>query len=101
MAMKQHDVIAERELELRDGQGARTARIQILRPEVDGGRGAFRCAYRVMGLEDEPRERFAYGVDSVQALMLCIKRIGIDLLVLRRSYRLTWLGSDEDNLGFP
>lgn len=30
----------------------------------------YRCAYRISGLGEEPRERSAFGVDSLQALTL-------------------------------
>jgi len=46
--------------------------------------------------------RASYGVDQMQALLLAFQLMRLELRLLRDDgFALTWLGSDENDLGFP
>ena len=71
--------------------------VEIYAPEVHGT-CEVRCRYRITGLEhDTPEEFEAFGVDSVQALVIALTRIG-DYLK-HSDTPLTFL--DSEFLGFP
>lgn len=95
------EIVAERCIEVTDASGAsREARIQISKPVEDRRSGGdYLCPFRIVGLGDGAVRR-AYGVDSVQAMMLAFQMIGAELALYRETgITLSWL-SDED-LGFP
>jgi hypothetical protein len=89
------DVVAERELERRGEEAGRII-VRLGRPKPDPEID-WTCSYQIRGVGDE-QVRTAHGIDAVQALQLCLGMIRVDLGVLQRSHRLTWLG--EDDLGF-
>lgn len=95
------EIVAERCIEVTDASGAsHEARIQIGKPVEDRRPGGdYLCPFRIVGLGDGAVRR-AYGVDSVQAMMLAFRMIGAELALHReKGLVLSWLG-DED-LGFP
>jgi hypothetical protein len=96
------EFIAERELEFQDESDVQKVSVRLRAPQREPD-GAWRCSYLIEGLPgtDDARERAAYGVDSMQAIILALVAVGNELATapesLRRSLR--YLGSD--NLGFP
>jgi len=85
----------ERQLHLRGG-GQVTVRFS--QPRQDGD--DYRCEYQIEW-PDRQRGFHAYGVDSVQALILAMQNAHVDLLTSaeNRSGALSWLGQRE--LGLP
>ena len=95
------DVIAERELELHTPDGTARVRVQLGRPVRDGPAGAWGCPLRVAA-PGRVLERVAYGPDAVEALLLALQMVRVELLHdLPRATggRLTWLG--QTDLRFP
>lgn len=95
-------LIAERRLECRDGAGKRhEVVVRIGKPMLDQEpKPAWYCPFAITGMGGEI-ERKAFGEDSVQALLLSLKMIGVELeqYARSRSCKFTWLGMEE--LGFP
>jgi hypothetical protein len=60
------------------------------------------CPFQIMGLGDEKVNRVG-GIDEVQALLLALEDVGTRLSETEeyKQGHLTWIGSDEGNLGFP
>ncbi|MDM2402077.1 hypothetical protein PP613_23370 [Mycobacteroides abscessus] len=89
--------IAERVLE--SGRGTQVT-VKLGAPHPfdghDPGQGWY-CPFRVEGINDQPWASFAGGVDSVQALMLALARIG-DFLNSHADLELTFAG--QQDLGF-
>jgi hypothetical protein len=93
-------VIAERRLTL---SGRSTVSVFIGKPEPFPDGNGFYCPYQIVGFGNE-RIRRAGGEDTVQALLLALKMIGVDLYTSQeaRNGLLTWdAGSGEGDLGFP
>lgn len=98
------EFIAMRTFEARHQDGSiGIVRVEIGRPEKigDGEDSDYKCAYKISGLGEEPRQRSAFGADSLQALTLSIKMAAVELDVARRKYKLTWPGTEHEDLGFP
>ena len=93
-------VMAVRELSL---SGKATVSVIIGKPEpFPDGNGCY-CPYQILGFGDE-RVSYAGGEDTVQALMLTLKKIGTDLYTSpeARGGLLTWdAGTTDRDLGFP
>jgi hypothetical protein len=89
------DIIAERELEKADDPASRVL-VRIGRP-VEDPEGDWRCPFQITGLGDDTVYA-AFGIDSVQALALCLEMIRAQLADLSRGHRLTWL--EGNDLGF-
>jgi hypothetical protein len=88
-------VVAERRLEATSTTGRRhevVARLGTPRPDPEPP-GDWLCPSQVTGLADDAVS-YTYGVDSVQALALCIRRLSLDLeaRARRADVQLTWLG---------
>src|SRR5262245_43370284 len=66
------DMIAERVLELRDGETSSRITVRIYRPEIRDGR--WHCAAELAGLPEVHLD--AYGADSAQALMQALDAVG-------------------------
>jgi hypothetical protein len=101
-----NEFIAERMLELHRQDGSTSVvRIEIGRPEKcgddDEGGEDYRCAYKISGLSEVPKLRWIYGVDSLQALTLCMKMVAVELEEAQRKHKLTWPGTLHDDLLFP
>ncbi|MDP4505203.1 DUF6968 family protein [Nonomuraea turcica] len=95
------DVVAERQLEAVAEDGARTpVTVRIGRPRPDrlSSHGDWRCPHQIAGLGEE-RAGAAFGVDSLQALLLSVHKLRLELA--RRAQdarvRLDWL--DQPDLG--
>ena len=102
MARQLTDVIAERTLELKKpGSNAVTeVRVRIGRPIQDPEPdNDWICPVQIVGLGDE-QIADVYGIDGVQALLLGLQKVGIDLAAAARAgMELRWLGGPD--LGFP
>jgi hypothetical protein len=94
------DVIAERELELRQGGQRQQVRLLIGRPRrMAAPDSDWTCPFQIQGLGDE-QIREACGVDAVQALLLCLRMAGALLQHHQeQGLELTWL--DQKELGLP
>lgn len=92
------DVVAERRLEAVGPDGAGTVvTLAIGRPDRDPLPGGdWRCRYRVTGLGDDS-VRAAFGVDPLQALLLAVYKIQVELSERARTTgaRLAWLGQAD------
>lgn len=89
-------VVAERRVECVAGDGSRTAvviRIGTPHPDPLSENGDWRCPHQIVGLGDGAVGA-SYGVDSLQALLLSVYRVRLDLAAraAEASARLDWLG---------
>jgi hypothetical protein len=92
------DSIATRTIEVRAGDEARHALISIAPPEPAGE--DWRCGIRIEGLGD-PEPWFAFGVDSVQALVLALAMASAEVEARAREagVKLQWHGAS--GVGLP
>lgn len=90
------DVVARRKLTF----GQREIVVSVERPVSDND--DFICCY-VIEIEDEEKCGHAMGMDSVQAIQLAMKSIGIDLSAIARAaeQEITWLEDSPGETGFP
>ncbi|MFB9880569.1 DUF6968 family protein [Planobispora siamensis] len=93
------EVVAERQLEAVAADGSRTpvtVRFGRPRPDELSEHGDWCCPYQILGLGEEGEEtvRVAFGVDSLQALLLSVYRARLELEERARTapVRLDWLG---------
>jgi hypothetical protein len=95
-------LIASRKLELTENNSTRSVTIKIGKPQkfVDGD--DYYCPFQVIGLGDE-KINWSGGIDEVQALLLALEQIGLYLIESEeyKQGKLSWVGSDKGNLGFP
>lgn len=89
-------VIARRVLS-RDQASQRQSIVRIGLPEPYGS-GDWRCAYHIGGIGMRT-PRYAFGVDSIQALILTLDAIRIDLEAAGTAFR--WIGGELGDTGFP
>lgn len=94
------EAIAHRAIVLRRGAEQSEIRISIGRPEKDGR--DWRCAVRIEGL-GPAMEHVARGVDSVQALLLAIAMVTVQLesRVREAGGTIEWLGLPGSGLPPP
>ncbi|HEX7885472.1 MAG TPA: hypothetical protein VF474_05800 [Phenylobacterium sp.] len=78
--------------------GAETIRLEVDQPKPDGD--DFRCDFRLQGA-GLTLDAHGMGVDGVQALLLTLQRVHIDLLAYRRDtgLQIEWL--EMRDLGLP
>ncbi len=95
-------IIAERHFESRNEAGEEheiivRIGIPVHDPCPDGD---WYCPYQITGFPNS-RVSVAFGIDSLQALLLALGKVHADLVFCQRVNRLhlTWL--EQDNLGFP
>ena len=91
-------VIAERHFEITSRKKAVVLRIAAPRRHLKD----WACRFEIEGVVDaEVIRREAYGVDSVQALTLCLEMVKVELRTIRAHSGLTWLGiqASPDDLG--
>lgn len=96
-------IVAERRLELRRNGRVRSVTVRLRRPQRDPLPGGdWMCLVEVAGIPGRrPLLRASYGVDQMQALILAVQLIRLELRLLQDDgFHLTWLG-DPDDLGFP
>jgi 23S rRNA (cytidine1920-2'-O)/16S rRNA (cytidine1409-2'-O)-methyltransferase len=90
-------------LHLQDGDEIRNVAVEIFMPvNDDDDRGpAWKCEFCITGLS-RVIDRAAYGVDPVQALMLALKTVGVELnFSEERKANLLFWSEPNDDLGFP
>lgn len=97
------DIVAERTFEKisSEGQPIGKVTVKIGRPvEVEIGRSY--CPYQIQGMGEE-KMRYAMGVDTIQALILALTKVGTDLYTSQewKMRSLTWMGDSSGNLGIP
>lgn len=93
---KLSDVIAERELDV-DG-GLERAIVRIGTPEPDRHEGGdWRCRFQIIGLGDDSVLE-VFGVDSIQALQLCLQIVEVVLTDAQGTHRLQWVGGEGHGL---
>lgn len=94
-------LVAERCFEALDVAGERQIVLRLGVPERDPAPGGdWRCRYEIT-VGSTRWTSAAYGVDSLQALLLALAKARAELLArgCRDGLRLTWLG--QDDLGLP
>jgi hypothetical protein len=69
-------IIATRTLKFRNGSGDVEIRIDIFSPERDGN--AWKCSYEI-GWPHGKWSSYAAGLDSVQAILLALHKIGVEI----------------------
>lgn len=73
---------------------------QIMRPERPRGSRDFRCGYRVLNTGSNTAQlKYAWGVDTLQALQLAIQALRLELMPLVE--QLKWEGAAAGSLGIP
>jgi hypothetical protein len=95
------DPVVERTFERLGPSGAADVRLALGRPERDPAPGGdWRCRVVIDGLPHAV-DRYAYGIDGLQALTLALVMAGADLRQARlpAGERLTFLGGPD--LGLP
>jgi uncharacterized protein DUF6968 len=92
-------VIATRRLKLQLPAEEIDVSVRIFLPEADND--SWRCAYEI-DWPNEKRSSAAVGVDSVQALILALQKIGIEIYTsdYHRQGQLGWFEANQ-GYGFP
>ena len=92
-------LIAQRRLIVSGSSGDQEVPVRLFQPEENDG--AWVCRYEIEW-PNEKWSRFAAGVDSVQALLLALQKIGIEIYTSRyhQSRSLRWL-ERQGGYGFP
>jgi hypothetical protein len=95
------EIIAERNLNLVGDRPLKVI-IRIGKPQIFPDSRDYYCPYQIIGLGKE-KIRYAGGIDSIQALLLALDKIGVDLYSSQeaQSDRLRWEGDETGELGFP
>lgn len=90
-------VIAKRILKAKDG---REIEVVFGRPEKFPDDDDFYCPFQIIGLGDE-KVRYAGGVDSMQALILALKKLSYYVTSLDEVTKgeVQWLDGSEPDLG--
>lgn len=94
------DLVASRTINLINHHES-TVTIKIGKPQrFPDGEEDYYCPFQITGLQDEIIS-YAGGIDTVQALLLAMERIGVILQESdeNKMGQLVWVGGD--NLGFP
>lgn len=96
------NVMVERELTAIVNGISKQVIVRIGKPVPVAYRGDplnhYECPYQITGLGRDA-VHYICGLDSMQALVLCLQFIGTELERQKREMKLTWVG--ERNLGFP
>jgi hypothetical protein len=96
------EIIAERHFEARDETGVEYDLVlHIGKPIPDANEGGdWCCPYQITGFNDN-KVSAAFGVDSIQALLLSLQKAALELNHYQKvkNSNLTWL--DQDDLGLP
>jgi hypothetical protein len=96
MPIDRLEVIAEREFDLAHGGTEQVVLLRIGKPVPDPEPGGdWACPIQLIGLDDDSVQ-LAYGVDSLQAVLLAIQLAGV--LLERGPHageKLSWLGQTD------
>jgi hypothetical protein len=92
-------IIADRSLQLEQGNNSKNVAVRIFAPEREGT--AWSCAYEIDWPEGT-RRAAAGGFDSVQALVLALQKIGAEIYTsdYHKSGALSW-SKPREGYGFP
>ncbi|HEX6373130.1 MAG TPA: hypothetical protein VF006_29675 [Longimicrobium sp.] len=90
MSAELGEVFLEREYDVDGREGA--AVLRIGRP-AEHPEGDWYCPFQIAGLRDDEVYE-ACGVDSLQALSMCLQMARAQLQSYRKSHQITWLGAD-------
>lgn len=94
------EVIAERRLEWAGGGPEDGVVVRIGRPVPDPEPGSdWLCPVQIVGMHGDA-VRAAHGVDAVQALVLALWMIDVDLRALQKDAGRALLWLEQDDLGF-
>ena len=95
------ELFVSRTLQLND-KNSTHVRITIGKPQKFPDGQDYYCPYQIIGLGDG-KVNWGGGIDEIQALLLTLERIGITLSNSEeyKQGNLSWIGSEENNLGFP
>jgi hypothetical protein len=91
------DPVVERRFERHGAHGVTAVRLCLGRPERDPVPGGdWRCRVVIAGMP-QPVDRYAYGIDGLQALTLALEMAAADLRYARlpEGERLTFLGGSD------
>lgn len=91
------EVVIARRVLASEPPSQRKYEVRIGKPEPDGA-GDWRCAYHVRGIGMRS-PRYAFGVDSVQALILALNAVRSDLEAAGDACH--WVGGERGDSGFP
>lgn len=93
-------LIAERRLSLRGEDGSECEiLVRLGRPERDATPGgAWRCPMEILGWPGGDLRRYAHGEDSLQALVLALELVHVDLAHPPSGSTLTWSGDTDLSL---
>lgn len=95
------ELFVSRTLQLND-KNSTDVTITIGKPQKFPDGQDYYCPYQIIGLGDGKISRCG-GIDEIQALLLALEQIGT-FLIHSEEYKqdkLSWLGSEDGNLGFP
>jgi hypothetical protein len=96
------EMIATRSLQLGEGQESSEVLVLIGKPQKLPDHSDFYCPYQVKGAGDE-KIRYACGIDPLQALLLALSKLQVDLEVLNKDLggKLRWEFDDNHGFGLP
>jgi hypothetical protein len=97
------EVIATRTLKLVQDQGAASEVLVLVgKPQRLPDHTDFYCPYQIKGAGSD-KVRYACGIDPLQALLLTLSTLGVEIEVLNKSLggRLRWEFGEKRSLGFP
>ncbi len=92
------DIVAQRELEFVDNAGKESVQVYLGKPVQDGD-GPWFCPYLIKARSFKRQFRIP-GEDSMQALILALKTIPIELEVIAKKHNGHFTLFDDPNLGF-
>jgi hypothetical protein len=92
------DIVAQRELEFVDDAGKESVQVYLGKP-VQERDGPWFCSYLIKAKSFKKQFRIA-GEDSMQALILALKTISIELEVLAKKHNGHFTLFGDPNLGF-
>ena len=97
------EVIAARTLKLQNDEGA-SSEVSVLlgKPQPTPDQRDYYCPYQIKGAGSE-KVKCSYGIDAVQALLLTLSILSVQLEVLNKETggRLSWEGDENGGFGFP
>lgn len=92
---RQNEPIATRQFEARLADGTVIqVELEIDRPHPTAGEDDWGCSYRITGLA-QPIAQTVYGVDALQALVLCLRIVRVESEAASQRTSLTWLGDAD------
>jgi hypothetical protein len=97
------EVIATRELKLSRDRGERTGVLVLLgKPQQLPNHTDYYCPYQIKGAGPD-KVRYECGIDQLQALLLAISTLGVELEILNKELggKLAWEFDEKGSFGLP